>query len=204
MADIELKSDEEKAEELKQWWKENGLSVAAGIALAIGGMFGWQQWKVYTKNQAEGGSRLYAQLSDPDRNSSEIAEQLNSDFNGTPYSALASLKMAKSSCENGEVARCIEHLRQASKSSQEDIAIIAELRLARALVSAGQLNEAEKLLTNKRPAAYDSLQDEILGDIHFARKQYDKAREAYDRAILSSGGQDVDYLQMKKNDLGNI
>jgi len=36
MADFELKSDEEKAEELKAWWKQNGTSVIAGIALTIG------------------------------------------------------------------------------------------------------------------------------------------------------------------------
>ena len=53
------------------------------------------------------------------------------------------------------------------------------------------------------PAAYSSLVTELTGDIHYAKKEYDKAREAYDRAILSSSGQDIDILRMKRDDLGN-
>jgi len=53
MADLELKSDEEKAEELKAWWRANGTSVIAGIALTVGGMFGWNQWKEHQLTQSE-------------------------------------------------------------------------------------------------------------------------------------------------------
>ena len=41
----DFKTDEEKAEELKAWWKENGTSVMAGIALAVAALFGWEYWK---------------------------------------------------------------------------------------------------------------------------------------------------------------
>ena len=52
MADFDLKTDDEKAEELKAWWKENGTSVIAGVALTIGGMFGYQQWQQYKLDQS--------------------------------------------------------------------------------------------------------------------------------------------------------
>ena len=203
MADYELKSDEEKAEELKAWWKENGTSVIAGIALTIGGMFGYQQWQQYKLDQSEGASRLYAKINKNSVDSAEALKQINSDYNGTSYASLAALSAAKKSCETGKIDDCITQLKTATESSQESIASIAKLRLARTLISTGKLEEAQKLLSTKMPAAYTSLVTELKGDIYYAKKEFDKAREAYDRAILSSGGQNIDILKMKRDDLGS-
>jgi len=204
MADIDLKTDEEKAQELKQWWKENGASVFVGIALAIGGMFGWQQWQEHKKVQSEGASRLFAQLDDESKDSKKTLEKINNDYSGTPYNALAALKVAKKECVSGKPEVCISLLRQAATSSQEDIAIIAKLRLARTLVSRGKTDEAKRIIEQPFPAAYTSLTDEIKGDIYFSKNEYDKAREAYDRAILSSAGENVEFLKMKRDDLGKL
>ena len=58
MAD-ELKTDDERSEELKAWWRENGTSVAVGVAVAVAGVFGFQQWKQYNLDQAETASALF-------------------------------------------------------------------------------------------------------------------------------------------------
>ena len=203
MADFELKSDEEKAEELKAWWKENGTSVIAGIALTIGGMFGWQQWQKHKLDQAEGASKLYAQVEKGDAKSGAALEKLNSEYGSSSYASLAALNAAKISCEAGKVDDCIAQLKTASNSSQDSIASIAKIRLARTLISAGKLDEAESLLASKIPTAYSSITTELKGDIHFAKKEYAKARDAYDKAILSSGGQNIDILKMKRDDLGS-
>ena len=68
MAD-ELKTDEERAEELKAWWRSNGTSVLAGIAIAIGGVFGWQQWQNYQQNESEAGSAQLQAAQASDANS---------------------------------------------------------------------------------------------------------------------------------------
>jgi len=203
MADFELKSDDEKAEELKAWWKDNGTSVIAGVALTIGGMFGYQQWQQYKLDQSEGASRLYAKITKNSTDSTEALEQLNSEYSSTPYASLAALATAKKSCEAGKIDDCISQLKIASKSSQDNIASIAKLRLARTLISAGKLDEAQKILSTKMPSAYTSLVSELTGDIHFAKKEFSKARQAYDRSILSSGGQNIEILKMKRDDLGS-
>ncbi len=207
MADFDLKSDEEKAEELKQWWKDNGLSVFLGIALAIGGMFGWQQWKEYKKTRAEGASRLFSQLNDEEKlasnESTEIIKKLETDYDGTPYNTLAALAAAKKYCVSDKLDECISELRKASKSDQAEIADIARLRLARVLIAAKKPDEAKTLLETKMPIAYASLVNEIKGDIYFAKQDIEKAREAYDRAILSAAGQSVEFLKMKRDDLGS-
>lgn len=203
MADLELKSDEEKAEELKAWWRANGVSVITGIAIAIGGMFGWQQWQQHKKEQSEGASAVFSQLSGKGVDTQPILSKLNNEFSGTAYTYLASLRVAKAYCETGKTEKCIEQLRTATKSPQESVANIAKIRLARTLISEGKLDEAQTLLATKMPAAYASLKTELEGDIFFAKKEYAKARESYDRAILSSGGQNTQGLILKRNDLGD-
>ncbi len=203
MVDIALKSDEEKAEELKAWWKANGVSVIAGVSLAIAGMFGWQQWQKNKLVKAEGASKVFSEINAKNANPEEILKKLNTDYSGSNYATLAALNAAKISCETNKTQQCIEQLKTASKSSQETIANIAKTRLARTFISAGQLNEANQILAEKFPAAYKSLLAELRGDIFYYKKDYKKAREAYDRAILSSGGQNIEGLKLKRDDLGD-
>lgn len=194
----DLKTDEEKAEELKQWWRDNGTSVLAGVALAIAGTFGWQQWQAHKISEAEIASGLFAQM-DTDK---AAVEKLSSEYSSTPYGAFASLEKAKNAETEKNAKAAIEALRTATKSGQVNVARIAKLRLARTLIANGELEEADSLLKEKLPSAYTSLVEELKGDLHFAKKELDKAREAYDRAILAAGRDSVDYLKMKRNNLG--
>jgi len=206
MADFDLKSDEEKAEELKAWWKENGLSVIAGIAITIAGMFGYRYWQQYQLDQSEGASKLFYQLSKASPNSPEaetILKKLNDNYSGSAYASLAALRMAKADCEAGKTDSCISQLRKAAESSQESVATVAKIRLARALVSTGKLNEAKKIIAENFPKSFASIIAEIKGDIYYAENNIPKAREAYDEAILSSGGEGTQLLKLKRDDLGN-
>ncbi len=203
MADLELKSDEEKAEELKAWWRSNGTSVITGIALAVGGMFGWNYWQENQKTKAEGASKAFSKLNKSGADSEAALAQLSNEYSGSTYSSLAALSLAKTSCESGKTDKCIEQLQTATKSSQAAVANIAKIRLARTFISTGKLDEANSLLATNMPKSFESLITELKGDIHFAKKEYAKAREAYDRAILSSGGQNTQGLQMKRDDLGD-
>jgi predicted negative regulator of RcsB-dependent stress response len=203
MADLELKSDDEKAEELKAWWRANGTSVVAGVALTIGGLFGWNQWKEHKLTQSEGASKLFSQLSASGTDSDVVLKQINDEYGSTVYASLAALTAAKTSCESGKIELCIEQLKNASNSSQESVASVAKLRLARVLILNQKFDEAQKILSEKMPNAYQSIITELNGDIHFAKKEYSKAREAYDRAILSSDGQNIQILKMKRDDLGD-
>lgn len=202
MADNVLKSDDEKAEELKAWWKTNGISVAAGVGLAIAGMFGWQQWKQHQLDSSEGASKMLSKLS-KDATDKDLLKQINDEYGSTAYASLAALNAAKSSCESGNTDDCISQLTTASNSSQADIADVAKIRLARTLISVDKLDEADKTLKSITSEAYSSLVAEATGDLFLAKKDYPKARESYDKALLSSGGQNSQILKMKRDDLGS-
>ena len=202
MADLMtgLKTDEEKAEEIKKWWKENGTSVLAGVALAVGGTFGWQQWQGHQVTQSEQASALFSQISAGTViDKAGTLEKITNDYGSTPYAAFASMEKAKDAKDN---KTAIEALRIAVKSEQVNISRIARLRLTRALLAEGKLSEANALLNQTLPAAYTSLVEELKGDLHLAKKELDQARQSYDRAILSAGRDSVDFLKMKRNNLG--
>ena len=94
-------------------------------------------------------------------------------------------------------------MKTATESSQDSVATIAKIRLARTLISTGKLDEAQSILSAKLPKSYDSLVSELNGDIHSAKKEFKLAREAYDKAIESAGSVDTRLLQMKRDDLGD-
>ncbi len=199
----DLKTDEEKAEELKQWWRDNGTSVLAGVALAIAGTFAWQQWKSYQIDQAKTASGLLAQANSDSPNKAAAIETLIKDYSSTPYAAFAALSKAKEAESKKDTKSSIEALRIAANSKQTNVARIAKLRLIRSLIADGQLDEANTLLNEEAlPSAYTSLQEELKGDLYLAKKEIDKARQAYDRAILSAGQDPIEYLKMKRNNLG--
>ena len=203
MADFDMKSDEEKAEALKAWWRSNGISVVAGVALTIAGMFGWNYYKENKLTSAEGASKIYAQLAKEDGDTSVVLEKLNKEYGGSVYASLGALKAAKNSCENNNTDACIEQLKTASESSQKNVANIAKIRLARTLISTGKLDDAKNILSSNLPKAFESLINELNGDIHLAKKEFKQAREAYEKAIQSADGQDTRLLQMKRDDLGD-
>ena len=203
MADFDMKSDEEKAEALKAWWRSNGTSVVAGVALTIGGMFGWNYYQENKLTSAEGASKIYSQVNNDDADPVAIVEKLKKDYSGSVYTSLAALNAAKSSCENNKTDACIDLLKEATESSQDSVASIAKIRLARTLISTGKLEEAQSILSSSMPKAYASLVSELNGDIFFAKKEFKQAREAYDEAIKSATGQNTQLLQMKRDDLGD-
>ena len=203
MADFDMKSDEEKAEALKAWWRSNGISVGAGIALAIAGMFGWNYYKENKLTSAEGASKIYAQLQKDDADPKALVEKINDQYGGTVYASLAALDAAKTACEDNNIDNCISLLKTATESSQDGVATVAKIRLARTLISAGKLDEAQSILSENMPKSYESLISELKGDIHVAKNEFKEARAAYEKAIETAGSVDTRLLQMKRDDLGD-
>lgn len=200
MAD-ELKTDEERAEELKAWWRSNGTSVLAGIAIAIGGVFGWQQWQNYQQNESEAASAQLQAAQAADANKVTALKAVTEEYSSTPYGALAALSVAAETSQTDADAS-IAALKQAMEAKDPNVADIARLRLARAYIAAGKLGEAETLLDTKMAVAYTSLVEELKGDLFVAKKDLENARIAYDKAILSAGTNSAEYLRMKRDNLG--
>lgn len=203
----DYKTDDEKVEELKAWWKENGTSVVAGVALAIAGLFGWQYWKDYQQNTAAEASALYAKADKASETGMEQAQadiqKLQSDYASTPYAAIASLKAAQQYAEKGEYEPAKAALQWVIDNSKEaDFQHLAKVRLARVLLAMQKADDALALVNQTYPAAYQALIEELKGDIYVAQNKPAEARAAYDKAILGSSGGSTEFIKMKRDNLG--
>jgi predicted negative regulator of RcsB-dependent stress response len=197
----ELKSDEERSEELKAWWRANGTSVAVGVAIAVAGVFGFQQWKQYNIDQAETASALFQKANTAETDKVKSLDAVVAEYGSTPYAALAALASAAETSQT-DPAATIASLKSALDAKDKNVSDIATLRLARVYIAEGKLSEAESLLDTKLAVAYTSLVEELKGDLFVAKKDLDNARKAYDKAISSAENTSVQYLQMKRDNLG--
>lgn len=200
----DFKTDEEKAEDIKKWWKENGTSVIAGVALAIAGLFGWEYWQSNKIQNAEAASADYLIASrEADKT---IAQQqlanLQDNYSSTPYAAMAALQSAKLYAEEGkdqETATALQWV--IDNSSEAEYQEVARLRLARVHIVMKKYDEALALTQYDYGDGFESLLDELRGDIFAAQSKVDDARKAYERAILTDGGAN-ELIQMKLDNLG--
>jgi predicted negative regulator of RcsB-dependent stress response len=205
----EYETEEQRVEALKDWWKQNGVAVIGGAVLGISALVGWRGWNWYQEKRATEASDIYAVVQEAvNRNdSSELQEQINTlreSYASTPYAALAVLHQAKVQVEQGNNAAAEESLRWVLKSSkQADVKNVARLRLARLLLANNKVDEAQAIVNTEMSDAYASLLNEIRGDIFVAKGEVEEAKKAYDQAMLSAGGGGIEYLQLKRNDLGS-
>ncbi|MDW3096406.1 MAG: tetratricopeptide repeat protein [Gammaproteobacteria bacterium] len=207
MADHE--TDDEQLRAIKEWWNENGRSVVAGVVIGVGTLIGWKGWNVYQEQQAIEASDRYNEMRSAilAQNLDSIvvqAEELKQNYSSTPYASWAALLLAKAKESNGETDETLDNLQWViDNSKQETVIALAKLRLVRMHIANSNYPKAQALLDQEYPLAYNSLLQELRGDLHAVRGEHQAARKAYDEAISSAATDDVEYLIMKRDNLGN-
>jgi predicted negative regulator of RcsB-dependent stress response len=200
-------TDDEKVEAIKKWWKENGVSVVAGVVIGLGAVFGWRFWVGYQDARGQAASAAFEQLMaavDAGDTASAVSrsEAIADKYGSTAYGALASLVRARVELNAGNAAGARTALERAIKEAPDPgIADIAALRLARVLLSTGDLAAARDLVTRHENASgFAGDFAAIRGDIASAAGQTEEARKAY-RNALAAGSADPELLQLKLENL---
>jgi predicted negative regulator of RcsB-dependent stress response len=202
-------SENEKWEAVKQWLRENGLSIVAGIAVGAAGLGGWKWWQAREERLAVEASAKYEQVleafarADQTRGKTLISE-LERDYAKSPYVDQAHLLAASSAVSSGQLDQAVENLRKVVDTTEDaELAQIARLRLARVQIAQSRLDDALKTLGSGDPGAFAARFHEVRGDVYFekgdkaaALKEYRAARE---NGIASGPGAQV--LELKINDL---
>jgi predicted negative regulator of RcsB-dependent stress response len=126
---------------------------------------------------------------------------MKKDHEGSSYAAMASLAEARFHAENNDLPEAEEALRwTVDQGAFAEIKSIARLRLARVLNAQGKHDDALKVLEKVTAQSYESLVNEIQGDIHLDSGDAAQALAAYKRA-QESGSTPDNNLQMKLDDL---
>ncbi|HRE56084.1 MAG TPA: tetratricopeptide repeat protein, partial [Candidatus Competibacter sp.] len=198
-------TDDERVEDLKNWWKENGASIIVGIGLGVIAIFGWQYWNSYRHGKAEQASQAYdafiEAVEKPDADQArQRGQALLNDFPKSPYTTLAALRLAKLAADSGDAPAAIKQLEGVIETAQlDELKDIARLRLARVLFGAGRPADAEQALNQIKTASLTAEREELRGDLALVANDLAKARSAYAAALAASGGGSL--LQLKLDSL---
>ncbi|WP_343577670.1 YfgM family protein [Pseudomonas sp.] len=209
---MSTRTEEEQIADIKDWWQRNGMPLLTGAALALVVVFGWQAWKKYQNNQAQGASVVYQALLETALNPTgkpdtakvaELANKLTSEYAGTPYSQYGRLFVAKVAVDNGKLDDAVLELKAiVDKPVDATLGELARQRLARVMGAQGKAEEGLKLLEGNADKAYVATREELRGDLLVQLKREDEARSAYEKAKAAlPEDAAVGALQMKLDDL---
>jgi predicted negative regulator of RcsB-dependent stress response len=198
-------TDEEKAEAIKKWWKDNGSAVVGGLILGGAGLFGWNWWTDRQETRGEAASEMYMTVlshveAGQYTHAAAVAGELAERGRGTPYAAMGWALMADVAERQEDTERAIVALEEARATAHDQgYRQILSLRLARSLIAAGRLDAAEPVLDEVTAAAFQGLRAELRGDLARARNQPERARTHYEEAVAA--GHNTEFLRLKIDEL---
>lgn len=203
--------DEDQAQRLKEWWKENWKALAAGLVLGLGGIIGWDQYKAHQGTRSAEAARMFEDLkgalvADKIDEASAIADKLKTEFPKTPYAAQALLRTAQHAVEKGRFDEALPPLAWvAANAEDKTLRPLAQLRQARVLAQQGKFDDALKLVDAADGESYAALSQELKGDIQLAQGDRKGARGSFEKALAASdeAAANRETLQRKIDDLAD-
>ncbi len=209
--DEENLTDEQQAERIRQWLRENGPAVFGGIGIGLVALFGWNQWQSYGIQRAEEASIIYEELvvktqANKQDEANVLLAELASDYSGSPYIDQAHLRLAKLSLDRNDFESAASHLESIiAKSSIEAMLQIARIRLARIRLQQEQYDVALLALDGmKTDSAFFAQANDVRGDVYVAMNRAEDALAAYDAALTDMRQPpaiDRAYVQAKRDSL---
>jgi len=206
---VDYATDEERVEDLKRWWKENGTSVIVGVALGLSVLFGWRWWGDYKINQALQASVVYTQLENAiqAKNSEQInafSDELKTKYADNSYAVYGALSMAKMYVDENKLESARDVLQWGSSHVQSlEQKHLLNLRLARVMLELNEIDKAYNLVNTADSGQFVSVYEELKGDILVKKQDLDGARMAYEKSakMRPLGSRPGAALQYKIDDL---
>ena len=186
-------TEEQQVEAIKNWWKENGIAIFAGLVIGFAALYGFRYWTDYRAEQAANASVLYEdmqkQLAEKNTDTAETsAQKIIADYPRTPYATLAAFMLAKQAVDKNEMDEAKNHLQWVlDNSRQTQHEHMARLRLASVLLAEGDHDAALALLSNIKEDGFVGSYAEMRGDVYLASGDRQAAHAAYDMALQSEG-----------------
>lgn len=206
---FELLDEHEQSEVVRKWLRENGLAIATGIGLGLLAIFGWQQWQAHKATRIAEMAEQYHALQEAataqrEDDVARIAQALREGAPGSGYAALAALRQADRAGITGDLDGAAQALEWVARHSNlPALKALAQVRLARIRLSAGDADAALKVLDGIPGGAYAALAEEVRGDALVKLGRLVEARTAYAEAlgVLESQAANRSFLQMKLDEL---
>ena len=202
-------TDQQQAELIKNWLKENSKFLVGGVVLGVSGFFGIQFLQQNKLKEAEMASQLYSEIEFAVKQqrltqAQTLLQKMDSDFANTPYQDQGHLFMAKLFMDSLDYENAIIQLEFLVENSiDESLKHIARIRIARIRLQQNLYDEALQVLQTESMGSFEAKYEEIRGDIFSKQGQFSEAQAAYLKAmdLLLPGEFDYEYIQMKFKDI---
>jgi predicted negative regulator of RcsB-dependent stress response len=205
----EYMTEQEQIEQLKAWIKQYGLTVIAGIAIALLLVSGWHYWERYQNNILFHASGVYDEMMDARSqtnakslaNTAVQAERLLTHYPKTPYAQFAALMLARDAVAKQNFPEALKQLNWViDHSNSHSLQQIARLRIARIDIAQKQPAAAIEVLSVVSDQSFAGLIAEVKGDAYLRMQEAAKAKDAYQLALQELPKDEVTerpLLQMK-------
>lgn len=199
--------NDQEVELVKNFIKEYGPWIVAGLVIGLGSMFAWRSYQGAQIAAAEAKTSAYEQvleqLQDTDSlANTEFANDVLAELEGSSYAALTRLQLAGKAVNEGKLDEASQLLNKAlGETSRVELKALIALRLARVDIARGEFAAAEKALATVPSKGFGALKAEVEGDLLFAQGQLPAAKIAYENAIELSASGANPFLQMKFDNL---
>ena len=162
--------EQESIDQMKAWWDQWGTPITAAVCVCCLGFAGWNGWQWYQRNQAAQASGAYVQLQNA---------IYQNDTKNVKSIAAAEVQEGNLDLARDRLVWVIE------KSGHPEYDTIARVRLAGVELSAKKPEAALKALEPAKPVPdQTALVEDRLGDVYYAMNDFEKARAAWQKAVL--------------------
>jgi predicted negative regulator of RcsB-dependent stress response len=209
----ELLTEQEQIEQLKNWIKQYGLTVLAGVVIALIMVSCWRYYQRYQDRILTHASGVYDEMltarAQNDAASLDNAKvqagKLLSDYPKTPYAQFAAFTLARDAVAHQNYPEALKQLNWVLDHGTDDsIRQIAEIRMARILITENKAGDALATLEKVYDTSFKGLIEEVKGDAYLQQKDYPNAKAAYHLALTSLPKEEAaekPLLQMKLDNL---
>ena len=202
---VELYDEHEQSERVRNWLRENGVSIFLGVVLALAGIFGWRQWQDYRSEQTMLANEYYAAVqqeleADDLESADEQFQAMREGVGDHAYVTLAGMLIAAARTENGDVEAAASIYRDLlDRDAPEALEPVIRLRVALLEAGRGRSEQALAMLEGQPPVGYEGLWLETRGDVLFDLGRLEEAGAAYAAAVdqLRDAGRTFRQAQLK-------
>ncbi len=204
-------TEQEQIEQLKKWVKDYGLTILAGIVVALIIITGWHYYQRQQNKILMRASVVYDHMlslrsqNNPDGTVTQATKLLQK-YPNTPYATMAAFMLARDATLKKNYSEAINQLNWAVDHSKDHaIRDMARIRLARILISEKKPQAALDALSNVRNNSFKGLAEEVKGDAYLAMNNAAAAKKAYQTALKELPNAEIirPTLQMKFDNLNH-
>lgn len=202
--------EQEKLDELKAWWKQNGKWVISALVVFLLAVAGWRGWQTWTHRQAVEASQLFdkalqAAMMNDAKTVKDITGQIMENYPRSAYATPAAWLAGRRNHEAGDLKSAQAQYRYALERARDaSVRDLARLRLAAVLLDGKDYAGALALLNEAHGTAYKALYANLKGDVLFEQGKLQEARAAYQEALkaLDAGSALKPLVEIKLDALG--